>query len=193
MRSLVPFRVTLAAFAAVSCVGLTACGPKSPAPVAGTVAVAPSPAPSPEGDTDAAMALFARNIAAIQARDQAAYLDCYSPTEGLVRAGGAGVKLGFAELAETTPATDDPSWPESLVAEDVEVHWLAPGVVYGAYKYTVTFDGETTTGLSERVFLNDGDRWTIHVSTAFEVAPGSDEAEGGEPDAAEHDAAGPDE
>lgn len=124
--------------------------------------------PAIDEDLAAARALFDRNITAIQDRDREAYLACYRPDDRLIRAGISGVSPGFEGLAEGTAATGSDDWPERLVADDIEVHWLAPGVVYGAYKYTVTFDGETTSGLSERVFLERDGEWSITVSTAFE-------------------------
>ena len=87
----------------------------------------------------------------------------------LVRAGGEGVKLGYEDLATGTPTTASAAWPSRLDATDVEVHWLAPGIVYGAYRYVVVIEGKETTGLSERVFLKRDGKWEISVSTAFEV------------------------
>ena len=128
----------------------------------------PAPTGTPLADETAARAVFEANIAAIQARDREAYLACYAPTERLVRAGPEGPLLGFSELAEGTPATGSDDWPERLEADDLQVHWLAPGVVYGSYRYRVTIDGEMTEGLSERVFLRQPDgTWLVAVSTAF--------------------------
>ncbi len=128
----------------------------------------PRPTGTPSADEAAARAVFEANVAAIQERDREAYLACYAPTERLVRAGPEGPLLGFSALDEGTPATGSDDWPERLEADDLQVHWLAPGVVYGSYRYRVTMDGETSEGLSERVFLRQPDgTWLVAVSTAF--------------------------
>ncbi len=139
-------------------------------------------APTVRGDaatTDAARAtelaearaLFLRNIEAIQRRDREAYLACYRDDADLVRAGNGGVELGFEGLATKTPTTGSTAWPERLDADRIELHWLAPGVVYGAYAYRVVIAGQATKGLSERVFLRTPLGWRIAVSTAFAHPP----------------------
>ena len=130
--------------------------------------------PDPERiqrEEGAAMQLFRKNLRAIEQRNRDDYLSCYRPTDTLVRNGPEGVALGYAELAEGTPANGSDDWPERLDADQLEVHWVAPGVVYGSYRYVVTIDGETTTGRSERVFIREGERWYIAVTTAFQ-SPG---------------------
>ena len=129
-----------------------------------------SPAPiqsEPAQQRAAALAVFERNIAAIQAKDRDAYLDCYRSSEQLVRVGPDGFQLGFASLAEGTPATGSDEWPESLVARDIRVTWVRPGVVYGTYRYRAHFDGVASEGISGRVFLRGGDGWKIAVTSAF--------------------------
>ncbi|MEQ9502748.1 MAG: nuclear transport factor 2 family protein [Deltaproteobacteria bacterium] len=140
---------------------LCACASTPPAPP-------PAPAaPTVEEDLAAAKALFERNIQAIQDKDRDAYLACYRQDEGLIRAGAEGTKLGFEAFAAQTSSVAS-EWPESLVAKDLVVHAVAPGVVYGAYRYAVTIKGVTTEGLSERVFIRGDDGWHIAVSTAFQ-------------------------
>ena len=117
-----------------------------------------------------ARALFERNIRAIQERDREAYLSCYLSHDGLIRAGEDGVALGYAELAGDTPASGHDDWPESLVANDLQVHRVAEGVVYGAYRYVVVIEGARSEGWSERVFVHRDGRWWIAVTTAFPVA-----------------------
>lgn len=137
----------------------------------------PAPgASSPEADVAAARALFEKNLQAIQDKNREAYLSTYREDARLVRAGFEGPKLGFDGLADGAAPTGSDEWPEKLVADHVQLHPIAPGVVYGSYRYTVTFDGVTTSGLSERVFLKDGDDWVIAVTTAFEGPPAKDEA-----------------
>lgn len=129
------------------------------------------PPAGPEDEVAAARALFERNLAAIQAKDREAYLACYRPSERLVRSTAAGVELGYDALAESTPATGAPEWPESLEANELTVHWVRPGVVFGAYAYRVVFDGVETVGRSERLFIREGGQWVIAVSTAFATPP----------------------
>ncbi|MEL6544553.1 MAG: nuclear transport factor 2 family protein, partial [Myxococcota bacterium] len=122
-------------------------------------------------DLQAARALFERNIRAIQEKSKADYLDCYWPEPSLVRVGVAGPALGFNELAEST--SEDPSeWPISLEAHDLDLHRVAPGVVYGIYRYVVVYpDKPPATGWSERVFVKRNNRWWIAVTTAFDTLP----------------------
>jgi imidazolonepropionase-like amidohydrolase len=116
----------------------------------------------------AARAVFDENLAAIQARDREAYLACYLPSPRLVRTGFTGFLLGFDGLAEGM--TGD--WPLSLRARDVQMAWLAPGLVYGSYRYHVVYaDGVSHEGLSERLFGRTPDGWRIVLTTAFEQTP----------------------
>jgi ketosteroid isomerase-like protein len=147
---------------------LHACTPTPSPPTAGVAAADVAAA-----DVAAARALFEQNLRAIQAKDRAAYLACYRDDEALVRVGPDGPKLGFAELAAHTSSTTR-GWPESLEPSDVQLHWLAPGWVYGSYRYRVVFDGVASEGLSERVFARQDGRWQIMVSTAFGGPASSD-------------------
>ena len=144
--------------ACTACAGLTN---------SGTAPKTRSPA-SVNEDLAAARALFARNLAAINNKDRDAYLACYLDGDTLVRAGLDGVKLGFKDLATAT-STVPGEWPVSLEASDLTVHPVVPGVVYGNYKYRVTFADKTTSGWSERVFIKTQDGWRIAVTTAFEA------------------------
>jgi imidazolonepropionase-like amidohydrolase len=121
------------------------------------------PAPERAADSVAALAAFRSNIAAIHARDRAAYLEYYLRSPRLARTGPAGVAWGYQGLA----ADDPDSWPDTLVATHFEVTPVAPGVVYGAYRYRVV-DGGSQRGVSERVLVRQPDgSWKVAVSTAF--------------------------
>ncbi len=114
-------------------------------------------------DSVAALEVFRANIGAIHRRDRPAYLRTYLQSPRLARTGPGGVQHGYAGLASGNPD----SWPDTLVATHLEVTPLAPGVVYGAYRYRVA-QGGSQRGVSERVFVKQPDgSWKIAVSTAF--------------------------
>lgn len=120
-------------------------------------------------DTTEARRVFEANIAAIHRRDRAAYLALYLDAPTFARNGPGGLQLGYAPLA----ASRDTTWPDSLIATDLRLVPLRPGVVYGHYRYRVTQQGVTTTGTSERVFVRTPRGWRIAVSTAFPAPPGT--------------------
>lgn len=118
-------------------------------------------------DSTEALAAFRGNIGAIHGRDRAAYLRFYLQSPRLARTGPGGVQWGYAGMTEGDPN----AWPDTLIATHFEVVPVAPGVVYGAYRYRVV-DGGSQRGVSERVLVRQPDgSWKIAVSTAF-GAPG---------------------
>lgn len=144
--------------------------------LAAAVACAPAPVNtsvsstrSTTSDTLEARRVFEENIDAIHKRDRARYLATYLQTDGLARNGPAGLELGYNGWS----ARRDSTWPDTLVARNLRVHSLAPGVVYGTYCYTVTQKDTTTSGVSERVFVRTPDGWRIAVTTAFGLPPGA--------------------
>jgi ketosteroid isomerase-like protein len=128
-----------------------------------------SPTRSALSDTLEAHRLFEENIDAIHKRDRARYLATYLHTEGLARNGPAGLELGY----EGWSARRDSTWPDTLIARNLRVHSIAPGVVYGTYCYTVTQKDTTSSGVSERVFIKTPDGWRITVTTAFGLPVGA--------------------
>src|SRR6266480_7522485 len=118
-------------------------------------------------DTMEARRLFEENIDAIHKRDRARYLATYLHTSSLGRNGPAGLELGY----EGWSARRDSTWPDTLIARNLRVHPLAPGVVYGTYCYTVTQKDTTSSGVSERVFVKTPQGWRIAVTTAFGLPP----------------------
>ncbi|MFL5540052.1 MAG: amidohydrolase family protein [Longimicrobiaceae bacterium] len=114
-------------------------------------------------DSAQALAFFRGNIAAIHHRDRAAYLRHYLQSPRLARVGPGGPQYGYQPLASQR----DTTWPDTLVATHFEVVPVAPGVVYGTYRYRVT-QGQTSRGVSERVMVKQPDgSWKVSVSTAF--------------------------
>lgn len=131
---------------------------------------AASPAPTTyaadarAADSAAALEAFRSNIRAIHERDRTAYLSHYLRSERLARTGPGGVRWGYAGLTEGDPD----AWPDTLVATHFSVVPLAPGVVYGAYRYRVVDGGTSSRGVSERVLVEQPDgSWRVAVTTAF--------------------------
>jgi hypothetical protein len=129
----------------------------------------PSSARSTASDTMEARRLFEENIDAIHKRNRSRYLATYLHTDALARNGPAGLELGY----EGWSARRDSTWPDTLIARNLRVHPLAPGVVYGTYCYTVTQKDTTSSGVSERVFVKTPGGWRIAVTTAFGLPAGA--------------------
>ena len=141
---------------------VVSCAPVQPSTnvsVTGTIA----------SDTVEARRLFEQNIDAIHKRDRARYLATYLHSQALARNGPGGLELGY----EGWSARRDSTWPDTLVARNLRVHPIAPGVVYGTYCYTVTQKDTTSSGVSERVFVKTVDGWKIAVTTAFGLPVGA--------------------
>ncbi|MGA2382900.1 MAG: amidohydrolase family protein [Gemmatimonadales bacterium] len=136
------------------------------------LALLPAPLPAQRArssDTSEARAVFEANIAAINHRDRARYLSLYLESPSLAVNGPSDLALGYASFA----AQRDTTWPDSLIATDLELVPIRPGVVYGQYRYRVTQHGVTTLGTSERVFVKTASGWKIAVSTAFPAPHGT--------------------
>jgi len=129
---------------------------------------APAAAQGSPSDVAAARALFERNLQAIKDKDKAAYLACYLDSPGLARTGSTGFELGYEGLAKQ--AGD--AWPDHIDAEDLRLTPVAPGLVYGTYRYRVRYGADEENGISERLFLRTPKGWRIAVTTAFQNLPG---------------------
>jgi len=141
-----------------------------------------APAATAQADARAAArAVFQANLQAIADRDREAYLATYLPGDALTRSGPDGTAvIGFEAFA----AQAGEGWPEVFDAQELTLVPVAPGVVYGSYRYRVAYRGEPgadgtpapldeVTGRSERVFVETADGWRIAVTTAFETPPGT--------------------
>lgn len=140
------------------------------------IACAPGPAltygrsvESSTRDTLEARALFVANIDAIHKHDRARYLDTYLHLPTLARTGPGGLELGY----ENWSALRDSTWPDTLIARNLRVVPISPGVVYGTYCYTVTEHDTTSSGVSERIFVKTSQGWRIAVTTAFGLPVGA--------------------
>ena len=133
------------------------------------VAANPGSSLSAAADTVEARRLFEENIDAIHKRDRARYLATYLHTPSLGRNGPGGLELGY----ENWSARRDSTWPDTLIAKNLRVLPVAPGVVYGTYCYTVTQKDTTSSGVSERIFVKTPAGWRIAVTTAFGLPVGA--------------------
>src|SRR5881409_1962363 len=112
---------------------------------------------------DAPLEAFRDNIAAIHARDRAAYLSHYLHTPALAPVGPDGLHQGYEEFAQGAGA----GWPDTLVATHFRVVPLTPDVAYGVYRYRVVDSSGSARGVSERVLVRTPDGWKVAVTTAF--------------------------
>jgi len=109
------------------------------------------------------MEAFRGNIAAIHARDRAAYLSHYLHTPELARVGPDGLRLGYDEFARGAGE----GWPDTLVATHLRIVAVSPDVAYGVYRYRVVDTSGSARGVSERVFVRTPAGWKVAVTTAF--------------------------
>ena len=112
-------------------------------------------------DVAAARHLFEANLDAIRRHDRAGYLACYLDSPRFALTGPTGFTLGYDSLA----ASAGSGWPDHFEALDLELTPLAPGRVYGTYRYRVRYGAGEQTGLSERWFVETPGGWKIEVST----------------------------
>jgi hypothetical protein len=143
-------------------ISAAACAPASANNASPTTVTAAS-------DTVEARRMFEENIDAIHKRDRARYLATYLHSNSLARNGPAGLELGY----ESWSARRDSTWPDTLIARNLRVIPIAPGVAYGTYCYTVTQKDTTSSGVSERVFVKTREGWRIAVTTAFGLPAGA--------------------
>lgn len=113
-----------------------------------------------------AMAVLESNLAAIHARDAEGYLAHYLDSPDFVVATSRGIREGFDWFSEARRASDQ--WPDTFIVEQPTFRWIAPGVVWGAFPYRAVEEGDTTTGVSERLFVRTRDGWRIAVTGSME-------------------------
>src|SRR3989442_10860274 len=90
------------------------------------------------------MEAFRGNIAAIHARDRAAYLSHYLHTPELARVAPDGLRQGYEEFARG--AGD--GWPDTLVATHPPIVPGSPDVAYGVYRHPVLDPSGSPAGAS---------------------------------------------
>jgi len=106
---------------------------------------------------------FRGNVAAIHARDRAAYLSHYLRTPALARVDPDGLHQGYEEFARGAGA----GWPDTLVATHFRIVPVTPDVAYGVYRYRVVDSSGSVRGVSERVLVRTPEGWKVAVTTAF--------------------------
>ena len=137
--------------------------------VAGATAAAcmkPNVAAIRQSDLTGAEQAFRANIAAIHQRNAEAYLSHYMDSPDLMVVSGDTVQRGFMPFAEARRG--DNAWPDTLIAGEPILDWLAPGVVYGVYPYTVVERGDTSRGWSERVLVKTAGGWKVAVTSRID-------------------------
>ena len=117
-------------------------------------------------DLAGAMATLESNLAAIHARDAEAYLTHYLNSPDFVVATSRGIREGYVWFAEARRASDQ--WPDTFIVDRPTFRWIAPGVVWGAFSYRAVEGRDTTTGVSERLFVRIQDGWKIAVTGSME-------------------------
>ena len=129
----------------------------------------PSSAFAQNDDIGGARAVFEANLNAIRQKDRAAYLACYLHSPSLVKGGASGFSTGYDDFAKAPAA-----WPASFNASDLHLTPLAPGYVYGTYRYRVRYaEGDEHLGISERMFVKTAGGWKIAVTGAIDTPPGT--------------------
>src|SRR2546425_12462831 len=109
------------------------------------------------------MEAFRGNIAAIHARDRAAYLSHYLHTPELARVGPDGLRLGYDDFARGAGE----GWPDTLVATHLRIVAVSPDVAYGVYRYRVVDTSGSARGVSERVFVRTPAGWEVGGATGL--------------------------
>ena len=119
--------------------------------------------PAPLAAQQTPLDVFHGNIAAIHARNRAAYLSYYLHTPALARVGPDGLRQGYDSFAAGVGA----GWPDTLAAAQLRIVPITPDVAYGVYRYRVVDSSGSVRGVSERVFVRTPEGWKIAVTTAF--------------------------
>jgi hypothetical protein len=119
-----------------------------------------------QSDLAGAEEAFRGNIAAIHQRNVDAYLSHYLDSPELMVVSGDTVQRGFTAFAEARRSVN--AWPDTLIAGEPRLEWLAPGAVYGVYQYTVVERGDTSRGWSERVLVKTAGGWRVVVTSRID-------------------------
>ncbi len=119
-------------------------------------------------DLRAARTVFEANLAAIVRHDRSAYEATYVHDARFAVATQARLDRDVASFFG-----GEPGWPDTFLATDLDLVHVAPGVVYGTYRYRITYDGAEHTGIAQRLFVETSDGWKIAVTGAADAPPGT--------------------
>ena len=119
-------------------------------------------------DLRAARTVFEANLAAIVRHDRSAYEATYVHDARFAVATQARLDRDVASFFG-----GEPGWPDTFLATDLDLVHVAPGVVYGTYRYRITYDGAEHTGIAQRLFVETCDGWKIAVTGAADAPPGT--------------------
>jgi hypothetical protein len=119
-------------------------------------------------DLRAARGVFEANLGAIARQDRAAYLSTYVQDSRFAVATQARLSRDFAAFAG-----GEAGWPDTFEASDLDLIRVAPGVVYGTYRYRITYGNAEHAGLSQRLFVETPEGWKIAVTGAVDAPPGT--------------------
>src|SRR5687768_11802396 len=123
--------------------------------------------PAAGDDVSEARKVFEANIAAIREKNRDKYVALYLDSDRLVRIGPTGFVTGYEEFAKGAGG----SWPDTIEATEMRLTPLAPGIVYGTYRYRVRYGGATEiTGISERIFVDTPNGWKIALTGAINTS-----------------------
>ncbi len=115
-------------------------------------------------DSSDALSVFRENIDAIHKRDRPRYLSTYLQTDRLTRHGLRGMEGGWEGWSARTQVG---GWPDTLIARDMTVRPIAPGVVYGWYRYIGVNNGVAATGISMRTFIRTPQGMRIALTASW--------------------------
>lgn len=121
-----------------------------------------------QSDLVAARSVFRKNLDAIAQRDRAVYNATYIHDARFAAASPAGLDHDAAAFFG-----GEPGWPDTFDATDLDLVRVAPGVVYGTYRYRITYENGEHRGIAQRLFVDTPDGWKISVTGAFEAPAGT--------------------
>ena len=133
---------------------------------------APSTERLREDDLAEAAAALERNIDAFQRHDTEAYLAQYLDSPEFALADADSVRRGYLLFAEWRRAID--VWFDTLIADRPTLAWIGPGVVWAGFRFTAVIGGDTTRGVSERIFVKTARGWKIAVTGTSERCPATE-------------------
>ncbi|MBI2212151.1 MAG: amidohydrolase family protein [Acidobacteria bacterium] len=119
-------------------------------------------------DLRAARGLFEKNLDAIVRHDRDAYAATYVHDSRFAVATQSRLDRDAASFFG-----GEPGWPDTFEATDLDLVRVAPGVVYGTYRYRITYEDGEHAGIAQRLFIETSGGWKIAVTGAVDSPPGT--------------------